>query len=98
LLSTTQAAATKAARDYKMTQVDIDKLKDIIALNAAAKKILGDYMLERKIGIFKGVTLHIVPSEGWDNAKLRAYLGNKVAEFRYPIGRKYFGLAKRSSQ
>jgi len=95
---TSQADAIKAARTYKVTQVDIDKIKDIIAANSAAKKVLGAYMVEQKLNVFRGVTLRVVPFQGWDNAKLRAYLGDKVADFRQPQDRKYFGLAKRGSR
>lgn len=95
---TSQADAIKAARTYKITQVDIDAIKDIMAANTAAKKILGEYMLEKKLPVFRGVTLKVIPFDGWDSTKLRAYLGDKAADFREPRGRRYFGLAKRASR
>lgn len=93
---TTQLEAIKAARTFRETQPLIDALKDTVSANTAAKKVLGDYMTVRDLDVFRGVTLRVVPFEAWDNAKLREFLADKVAEFRSKVGRKYFGLAKRA--
>jgi hypothetical protein len=93
---TTQAEAIKAARTYRETQPQLDELKGVIAANKAAKKVLGEYMVAKDLSIFKGVELSLVPFEGWDNSKLREFLGDKVAEFRGKFDRKYFKLHKRA--
>jgi hypothetical protein len=95
---TTRADAIKAASIYKTTQIDLDAIKDTIAANSGAKKILGAYMMEQSLNVFRGVTLRVVAFDAWDNAKLRAYLGDKIADFRQQQDRKYFGLSKRASQ
>jgi len=92
---TTRAAAEKAALAYRETQPAIDALKDTMARNTAAKKTLGSYMTEKNLPSFRGVTLRIVSFEGWDSDKLRDYLGDKAKNFRRPMDRKYFDLAKR---
>ena len=95
---TTRADAVKAAHLYKVTQIDLDAIAGTIAANTGAKKILGAYMTEKKLPIFRGVTLRVVEYSAWDNAKLSAFLGDKAGEFRTKMGRKYFGLRKRASQ
>ena len=92
---TTRAAAEKAALTYRETQPAIDALKTTLARNAAAKKTLGAYMVEKKLRTFRGVGLKCVPFDGWDNDKLRSYLGEKARDFRKTLDRKYFYLVKR---
>jgi hypothetical protein len=94
---TTQAEAIKAARIYKQTQFELDAIANTKAANEGAKRILGAYMTEKKVNSFRGVTLRIVQFDAWDNTKLRAYLGDKVSEFRLKQDRKYFGLRTRAS-
>jgi hypothetical protein len=89
---TTRAAAEKAALTFRETQPAIDAIKDTMARNAAAKKVLGAYMIEKQLTIFRGILLKVVPFEGWDNDKLREYLGTKVSKFRRMTDRKYFDL------
>jgi hypothetical protein len=93
---TSQADAIKAARVYRETQPAIDALKDTMNANTAAKKILGEFMLEQKRDVFRGVTLRVVRFDGWDGDKLAAFLGDKAKNYRKPLDRKYFGLAKRN--
>lgn len=95
---THRAVAAYAAGVYKETQPAIDALKDTIAANEAAKKTLGAYMIEKNLDVFCGVTLAVATFEGWDTAKLREYLGDKVADFRTRGTRKHFGLARRPSR
>jgi hypothetical protein len=92
---TTRASAEKAALTYRETQPAVDALKDTFARNAAAKKILGAYMIEKDLPSFRGVSLKVVPSSDWDSDKLHIYLGDKAGQFRKAFGRKYFGLIPR---
>jgi hypothetical protein len=95
---TTQAEAADAARTYRETQPKLDALKDTIAANTAAKKILGPYMTAKKLDLFRGVELRISSVSGWDWDKLRVYLGDKAAEFKKPTDRQYFSLHQRAKQ
>jgi hypothetical protein len=95
---TSQADAIKAARVYRETQPAIDELKETMAANTAAKKILGAFMVETKRDSYRGVNLRIVSFDGWDGDKLAAFLGDKAKDFRRPLDRKYFSLRKRGSK
>lgn len=92
---TSRTDAVEAARVFRDTQPEIDALKDTLAANKAAKEILGAYMLERKLDVFRGVTLTCVAFTGWNSDKLNLFLGEKVAQFRTTGQRKHFGLARR---
>lgn len=95
---TTLRAATEAARIYRQTQPAIDEIKDLVAANTAAKKVLGEYMLAMGLDLFRGVTLRVVPSTGWESDKLYLLLGKRVSEFRGSFTKKYFGLATRAKR
>lgn len=92
---TSQPDAVKAARVYRETQPLIDELKETMRANDAAKRILGPYMVEKGLEIFRGVTLKCVTIEVLDGDKLSVLLGDKLSEYRKKITRKTFGLAKR---
>lgn len=93
---TSQADAVKAARIYRETQPAIDELKDTTKANDAAKRILGPFMEEKGLLVFRGVTLKCVTIEVLDGDKLSVYFGDKLSEYRKKVIRKYFGLATRA--
>lgn len=92
----TRAEAVKAADVYKEHQPALDAVKDAASAVEKAKKVLGAYMIEQDINVFRGVTLALAPYEGWDYDKLRAFLGDKVSDFKTAGNKKHFGLVKRA--
>lgn len=92
---TSKADAVEAARVYRETQPAIDALKETRKANDAAKKILGPYMDENQLDVFRGVTMQVVTRKVLDGDKLAVFLGDKLKDFRRSVAYKNFGLAKR---
>lgn len=95
---TTQADAGKAARIFKETQPAIDALKDTVAANKAARKILDAYMAPKNLTSFCGVGRTVTTSSVFDFPKLLVYLGDKAADFKRLQVRTSFKLLKRAKR
>lgn len=87
---------TEAVATFKRLQPIFDEMAEDEKLLKAAKKVIGDHMVENDLDTYRGISLRVVEYGAWDEDKLREHLADKLGDFRIRRPRRFLSLLKRA--
>lgn len=80
----------EAVEVIKRTQPKLDAVKHDKRANEDAKKVLGQYMVEKNLTTYRGIQMSESDYETWLTEDLMKELGDRVGKFRVKRARRYF--------